>query len=184
MLCGDAGLYVRKRPMSKAAAAARRKRQDLDDELERAAQIKAPRPSVPGGVAIRGGRLTGGRPIDPALWGSGCDAAAWPELWADCKPGEPWWNQGPWAQVAAAPGDERAAPRPACRPGPTLKRWAAAKKLRAAASEACVRSRDPSGAEAEVPAKRGRWRRKVNLDGSVETWTCKSCRAASRQKGK
>ena len=80
ILVADAGLATRLRPAPLAKAAAAKKRGELEAELERATRMKSPKPSIPGGVNIRGGRLRGGRPLDPALWGSCCDAAAWPEL--------------------------------------------------------------------------------------------------------
>ena len=127
ILVADAGLATRQRPAALAKTAAAKKRGELEAELVRAARMKAPRPSVPGGVCLRGGRLVNGRPLDPALWGSGCDAAAWPELWPAATQGTEW-NPSLWAPPAALLDGEAGQQHQRTRAGATLNRWQAAKK--------------------------------------------------------
>ena len=148
----------------------------LKAELDRAARVKAPKPSVPGGVCIRGGRLRGGRPLGPGLWGSGCDAAAWPELWPAEPPGTQW-DPSLWSPPPPTAGSDPAGEKPATRKGSTLNRWQAAKKQKKAAEKERARGqedRDPDGSPA---AKKGRWRARPALVALTEKWRCKACPA-------
>ena len=78
VLVGDPLLHERQRWLSPSARRSRLKRQALIDELDnprlQTIRLLARRRTAP--VSLVGGILVGGRPLDPAMWGSPSDGSA------------------------------------------------------------------------------------------------------------